>query len=94
MKLAAAVKRYLLYTVQTGSFVGLVKYSTTPTTLTPSLVEIRTNVHRNQLANLIVPEQGGKTAIGQGLLAAQKVELMVRLAHFPLSNIFQSLVMT
>jgi len=73
IKVNAAARRYLLYTAPDGASVGLVKYSSTATTLTTSLRKINSPADRKDLAKLVPLERQGATAIGRGLLAAKKV---------------------
>lgn len=80
------MKKYLMYTVRTGSFVGLVQYSDVPTALTSSLIEITSDLVRNLLTNLVRPKAAGSTGIGAGLLKAQEVILMVSVTHLLISS--------
>ncbi|XP_067949142.1 calcium-activated chloride channel regulator 3A-1-like isoform X2 [Watersipora subatra] len=73
IKLNSAVRRYLLYTVPMGASVGLVKYSSRATIITPNLVKVNSTSTRQMLASMVPLEKGGNTAIGQGLRAALQV---------------------
>lgn len=70
VKLNSAVRRYLLYTVPTGAWVGLVRYSSDATDISGGLQLVNSSAVRNFLADRVPLEKKGGTAIGKGLKRA------------------------
>lgn len=71
----SAVRRYLLFTIPDGANVGLVKYSSSAHNITTGLVNVVNRTVRETLADLVPLEYSGATAIGKGLILAQRVSI-------------------
>ena len=73
----AAAKRFVRYTVPTGTYVALVKYTSIATALTSGFRKIHSDEDRQFLAHLIPLQRRGGTNIGKGLRKAKEVGLIM-----------------